>query len=82
MQAFKAWIQDKKNMPIVLAGTGIVLVLAILLILKMNGFIGGPKQAVMPQPGMPGTPMPGQPGMPAEPGMPPAPGAPTGKSVV
>lgn len=78
MQAFKAWIQDKKNMPIVLAGTGIVLVLAILMILKMNGFIGGTKQAAMPQPGMPGAPMPGQPGMPAEPGMSPAPGAPTG----
>jgi hypothetical protein len=82
MDALKAWLQDKKNMPIVLAATGIVFVLAILLILRMNGFIGGPKQAAIPDAGMPGAPAPGQgmppqPGMPAEPpppGTPPAPG--------
>ena len=75
MDALKAWLQDKKNMPIVLAATGIVFVLAVLLILKMNGFIGGPKQAAIPDAGMPGAPVPGQ-GMPPEPGMP-QPGMPT-----
>lgn len=85
MQAFSAWLQDKKNLPVVLAGTGIVLVLAILLILKMNGFIGKPKQAVAPTAGVPGMPVP-QAGMPAgdmtatggappAPGVPPTPGA-------
>ena len=81
MPSLSAWVQDKKNMPIVLAATGIVLVLAILMILKMNGVIGRPKHAeappvgpapVMPEP-QPGMPMnQGQPGMPAgpQPGMP------------
>ena len=86
MQVLTAWLQDRKNLPIVLAGTGIVLVLAILLILKMNGVIGGGRSAMMPQPGMPEAPAPPQSGMPAPPaaGMPamPAqpemPGAPTG----
>jgi len=79
MNAFSAWLQDKKNLPVVLAGTGIVFVLAILMILKMNGIIGKPKQAVVPNAGAPGMPVP-QPGMPAADmtvpgGAPPAPGA-------
>ena len=83
MQAFTAWVQDKKNMPIVLAATGIVFALAILLILKMNGFIGAPKQSAIPT--MPAAPAPGspQPGMPAGEGSPPPagpqPGMPAGE---
>ena len=70
--SISAWVQDKKNMPIVLGATLIVFALAILLILKMNGIIGGPKQAQMPMPapGMPAEPQPGMPGEVPQPGMP------------
>jgi len=83
MPSIADWVQDKKNMPIVLAATGIVFVAAILLVLKMNGFIGAPKQEAMPQAvtPMPGEPQPGMPGGEMQPGVPPGgqPGMPGGE---
>lgn len=45
MEALKAWIEDRKNLPIVAAGTSIIIILALLIVLKSNGVIGGKKQA-------------------------------------
>jgi len=82
MDAIQAWIKDRKNLPIVAAGTLIVVVLAVLLCLRMTGMIGGGGQmssdtGVPPYGGQPGMPQPGvpQPGVPG-PGVAPTPGAP------
>jgi hypothetical protein len=63
MDALKAWIQDRKNLPIVLAGTVIIIAIAVLVVLKMSGAIGG-GSANVPSQTYP-TSMPGQPGAPA-----------------
>ena len=86
MDAIQAWIKDRKNLPIVAAGTLIIVVLAVLLSLRMTGMIGGGGQMSsdadvppyggqpgMPQPGMPQPGVPG-PGGPVYPGMPLPPG--------
>jgi hypothetical protein len=41
MNKFRAWLEDKKNLPIVAAGAAIILILATLVLLKMTGVIGG-----------------------------------------
>lgn len=41
MQNISAWLQDRKNLPIVAAGAGIVIVIAALVFLRMAGVIGG-----------------------------------------
>jgi len=52
MEGIRAWLQDRKNLPIVTAGTGIILIIVVLVILKTTGKIGG-------GPGAAGTGMPG-----------------------
>jgi hypothetical protein len=79
MDKARAWLQDRKNLPIVAAGTAIILILVILLFLKMNGTPGGGyagDTAGTASPGMygdMGMPSGTQPGMPnagtAGPGM-------------
>lgn len=88
MNNFKTWLQDRKNLPIVVAAAAIVVILVVLVFLRMTGKIGGGSAttATAPTPagsaGMPGAPEmpPGAPGMPpveTPPGMAPgAPGAP------
>jgi hypothetical protein len=87
MDAIQAWIKDRKNLPIVAAGTLIIVVLAVLLSLRMTGMIGGgggqmsSDTGVPPYGGQPGMPQPGVPGPggPQSPGMPiPQGGPPTG----
>lgn len=41
MQNVKAWLQDQKNMPIVIAGTVVIILLVVLRIMMTNGMIGG-----------------------------------------
>lgn len=64
MDALKAWLQDKKNLPIVGAGAGVILILVILFLLKMTGAIGGGQNtaSVMPPSGGSGATSPGPPG--------------------
>jgi len=83
MEKLTAWLSDKKNLPIVVAGASIVLILAVLFMLKMTGTIGGgggggeiTPDMGMPLPGQPGVPGPGAPGAPPAGPVTPTPGAP------
>ncbi len=77
MDAIRAWLEDRKNLPIVAAGTGIIVIVVALVFLKMTGTIGGRSNIpagtdlVYPEAG---TPIPGAPGMPGAEGMPAPPG--------
>ncbi len=75
MDAVKAWVQDKKNLPTVAIIGGVILILVIFLVLKTTGVIGGnSKKSASGMPnGMPGMP-PGMPGMPGSTGQPTMPG--------
>lgn len=79
MDAIRAWLQDRKNLPIVAAGTGIIVIVVALVFLKTTGTIGSRSNIpagtdlVYPEPG---TPIPGAPGMPGAEGMPAPLGAP------
>lgn len=85
MEALIAWFRDRKNLPVVLAGTAVVVLLFVLLILRGTGKIGG-GGTDMAGGGMQGYPsVPGTTGMPAgttgmppggTPGMPPSAGMP------
>lgn len=91
MEKITAWLSDKKNMPVVVAGFSIVLVLAILFVLKTMGMIGGstasmPMQQMSPDASMPSpvdqgaapvTPASPVPATPGQPGAPVTPPSPT-----
>jgi hypothetical protein len=71
MQNVKAWLEDRRNLPIVLVAVIIVLALVALYFLKVTGKIGGgPKPAMQPPapaygpsaPTVPGAPAPTTPG--------------------
>ena len=75
MEAITAWLKDRKNLPIVVAGTSVIVILVALVFLKITGKIGG-KAGPPADMGMAGYPP--SPGMPAEPGMPGGEGPPMG----
>jgi len=89
MEAMRAWLQDRKNLPIVVAGTGIIIIVVALVFLKLTGTIGGGRpttaQTGIPAYPQPGTPAPEgyppQPGTPAPESYPPQPGAPAAEGV-
>ena len=63
MESVRAWLQDRKNLPIVAAGTGIIIIIVALVFLKITGKIGGGREAATT--GVPGYPSPtGTPGVP------------------
>lgn len=80
MDGIKAWLQDRKNLPIVVVGTVIIVVLVALVFLRMSGTLGGGDMSnqagvpggAPPGPGMPSAPAPSAPGAPPPAGAPPA----------
>jgi len=71
MNKLKAWVQDKKNQPIIIAVSAVVLIGVVVLYLKMFGIIGGKASAPPATPpqtaSVPGQPPATPPGAPPEP---------------
>ncbi|MCL6518605.1 MAG: hypothetical protein K6T99_02120 [Armatimonadetes bacterium] len=70
MDKVRAWLQDSKNLPIVAAGTGILIIVVALMFLKLYGVIGGTppaesdmEMAQQSSPQQMGSPEPLPPGM-------------------
>ncbi|HUV04267.1 MAG TPA: hypothetical protein VMX94_04095 [Armatimonadota bacterium] len=70
MGSVKAWLEDRKNLPIVAAGTGVIIIVVVLVFLKMTGKIGGggqPAGTIVPPYPSPTGAMPTAPGAPTVP---------------
>lgn len=80
MEGIRAWLQDRKNLPIVAGGTALIIIVVALVFLKMTGTIGGQAgpdtTAYQPPAGPAGQPPPIAPiGSPETVGVPGVPGA-------
>lgn len=58
MDSLKAWLQDQKNLPIVAAGTIIIIILVIFVLLRSSGVIGKKRPTFSEPTNQPDMPMP------------------------